>query len=399
MEHIIVWCPLPPIRTGPAFFLEEQIIELSKHANISIAISDQHFHLVEKIYRKKLPVNVKILSETVAHSNENSTHIIHIANHPEHLYCLNAAKLNRGYLILHDLSLHHLIFYQFQDNYAAYKALLMQNAPAITSRISKHLRLKRPFERSFYCIRFLEEIIPNSKGIIVHSEWARQLLRTIDSKLPRDHIGHIPLFSKISAQNQKLSKRDARKQLGLNSNFFIISIPGFLSAQKQIGRLLSLAEALDEFFDVKVFVTSSGSVPYLSPKERKLYKKFVIKNNTFMSSSDFEKVLIASDLVSCVRYPTTGESSGVYAKAIAAKSIPLVLPVLGMKEGIDLAVSFSLLRNEESKTVEQIRTAFASENIEASQKKMTEAADGRSLRITVAQLFNFIQSKQAKKGS
>lgn len=320
-----VWCPLPPARTGTAVYLAEQLPHLAAQADV-VAVLDDEAAAREAAER----YGIRTLTADQALQARDGLHIIHLANNPWHAYCFRAALELSAFLVIHDMSLHHLVTEMTlaHRDKGQYLSILTSDAGTAGRRFALQRDNGFYTERMQFYVRCFEPVLGRARGVINHSLWAREYMR---SRYGVERGTWIPHHAHIGEAAKAMTRAEARRYFGLREDALLVSIPGYLSPAKDVGTLLRLADDLSRDHETEVFISGDGDVDFLDAEERAILDRLGTRIG-YLSDDDFDKVFVASDFVSCLRYPTTGESSGVFAKTLAAGSIPIYLPVLGCFE-------------------------------------------------------------------
>lgn len=335
-ERLNIWCPLPPSKSGTANYLAEQIPSY-------VGLADVNFVVESETHKNAAPnFELPVITATEAHKRPGERHLIHLANNPTHNFCWRAALELKCDILLHDLSLHHafteMSLASRPPNWDQYFDVLAHDAGVFGRRFAASRKFNVYTERLQFYVRCLEPVIERANNIIVHSMWANEYIRF---RAPEASVHWIPLQTHSEAAIERLPMAQARKDLDLEPNVFLIAIPGFLSPNKDVGTVLRIAAELNDLVETRVLVAGEGDIGFLTGFEKKLFDRMA-KRLGFLPDADFEKVFSAADVISCIRYPSTGESSSIFAKAVGAHAIPLYANILGSYEPSQIGIPLSL---------------------------------------------------------
>lgn len=333
MTKINIWCPLPPSRTGPANFLYEQIPFWEKGRDVSFVVS--------KHYKELKLQGVSVKRPSLAAKEKDSHHVFHLANNPHHGYVYKAARsLPNNTVVVHDGSLHHLVtdLTLAKHDKAAYLSCLSEEDRQAGRRFAIQRLTNVYSERLQFYFRNLRVCLESANNVIFHSIWAKNFFRReYDLKV----VHYVPLHAFTSQSNGT----GFRTRLGISEKEVIIAVPGFLSPVKDIETIIELGRKLAFVGEhrVKIIYSYEKSEPsWLSDDNYKFLNENGL-NVGFLDDRDFDSLLATSDFVSCLRFPSTGESSGVFAKTLAANSIPIYEETLGGYEVELLGVPYNRL--------------------------------------------------------
>ena len=156
-----------------------------------------------------------------------------------------------------------------------------------------------------------------ARGIVVHSHWAAD---QIGREAPATPIEVIPHHAGAPpSETVGVSRRDARRRLGLPEGAFIVGHFGFVTRPKQpeavIGGMAQLHRAHRESLLVVVGADNTGG-----GLDRIIDRHDVrdaVRPVGFVGLTKFYLYLKAVDAVINLRYPSAGESSGSIARALA----------------------------------------------------------------------------------
>ncbi len=222
--------------------------------------------------------------------------------------------------MIHDTSLHYLAELIDRTMPGFLAAQLRAELPELASAFETLWRRtgqKRGVEhREIKLLSWLK----SAPQVIVHSHYAA---RAIGSYFPHSKIEIIPHFAyETHASASQLAKRRlaARQRLKIDDNVFLLSTLGFVTANKQYGEILRAIGQLPAAARGRVKYIVAGEIrPGEYHIERAIGQSGIgdrVVLAGFCSEAEMEDVLLASDLVFNLRYPTFGESSGSVARGL-----------------------------------------------------------------------------------
>jgi glycosyltransferase involved in cell wall biosynthesis len=215
-----------------------------------------------------------------------------------------------GTIVLHDFYMSGLMSWlelHADVEYGWTKALYEAHGyVAVCARYSNYEAAKREYPANFNVLQY-------AQGIIVHSDYSRQLAHQwYGNNLPDDYF----VIPHLRAPAPLIDKNEAKRQLGFSEDDFIICSFGFLDATKLNHRLLEcwLASLLsrDEHCYL-IFVGENhggdyGSGMLQSIRYSGLKKRIHITG--FASAKVFRLYLMAADMAVQLRTLSRGETSG-----------------------------------------------------------------------------------------
>jgi glycosyltransferase involved in cell wall biosynthesis len=243
--------------------------------------------------------------------------IFQVGNSAAHDYLFRAALKTPGIVVIHDLLLHGLIKAATlgYNEVAEYKSLMEFEGP------SGHLIAERTLVGDFKPLysAFVgghKKLAEGALCVIVHSDWAAQCVRRDNETVP---IHVIPHFCDGSVDTAERGGRilATRDQLGISKESFVISHFGFVNESKQLNLLIRIALLLQEKLDLHLLIAGAGSRDLFSTERRSLS---LLRNKTIVDHLPEQMLndsILASNLVSLLRYPSSGETSGVGARCMA----------------------------------------------------------------------------------
>lgn len=221
-KRLAFFSPFPPLATGIAGYSLELISSLSQYYEIDV-ISDQ-----DDI--TPLPLSIRRHSVNWFKNNaERYDRILYqFGNSPYHSHMIDLLERYPGIVVLHDFYMSSMLLYE--ETYG--------NRPNLCSNsiLQSHgyNALKERFEskeidsiKNHYPCNL--PIIQNAKGIIVHSDYSKQLAKHWYGESAANNWQVIPLL-RVAAKN--INREEARKKLGFNKTDFIVCSFGHMDMTK-----------------------------------------------------------------------------------------------------------------------------------------------------------------------
>lgn len=311
-KKLAIFTPLPPTRSGISDYSIEIGSELSKLIDVIYVIDDMAPTPIG------LDENVTILRYSSWILTDQSKYVCfhQMGNNLAHRFSWRELLSNPGFVLLHDISLHHLFLEISYENDILYRLYFNHIAKemgttgsSLLSNIHRGLYIPELFK---FIIRANNQIIDNSLGVVVHSESA---YNEIKKSYPKKKLLHLP-FPYKEVENINNSKEAD----GLIKKNFIISSFGFVTPSKQIEFILeALSRSRDKLPNFKYLIV--GEVhdqiyESIFRKIRSLNLEDVVTITGFTDLKQFHNYIEMSDLIVTLRYPSAGESSAVLLRSL-----------------------------------------------------------------------------------
>lgn len=297
--------PFPPNTSGIATFSSEYLPYLRKLAHVVPLASNPRAHdsygtAVTWVASGRGQRLLKGLS-AVVYSLGNSL--------PDHLHTLLALQRVPGYVYLHDVSIHQMLggyYFEYLRQPEQY-FLLLENifgkraAWAVEGWYNK--RYQPLWEMSPDVIPLCEYLFPFAKGMIVHSEYAAQILKAAGYKGGVLVVNH-PIF---------VSLADSPNKKTISDHYMLVS-PGFVNRNKRPDLVVGLADQITRLTNRAVNVLFLGRQNVAVPESR---VGNLVTVSGYVPRDTYLEALSQADFVAVLRQPTLGEASGVALEALS----------------------------------------------------------------------------------
>ena len=344
---IRIFCPLPPSKSGIASYLHNLLPHMSSEIEIEVICED-----ATQAQNSAFPKNVSARCYREFRANTDTSigtqNLYHLGNNIHHSYVYHEFMKSPGIAVLHDLSLHHLITSQtlkFGQKYR-YLALMEEDAGEIGRYFAYQRDKGQGSERLEFTIKLIRQIVKRATAVITHSKWGLAYIRSLGIPTNVYHINHYSMHPKQIGLGG-ITREEARRMLGLDPGKFIIVAPGFATPPKKINWLIDALEiAKNDIRDFELIVAGELNDSALAMKIRKSSFSQNIKLTGYLDNKNFYLNLIAADLVSVLRYPSAGESSGVVMQAFGIGRCSLVIDYMAFSDfPADVVVRVPLSKN------------------------------------------------------
>jgi glycosyltransferase involved in cell wall biosynthesis len=310
--------PLPPIPSGIADYSAELLPLIAEGADV-------HVYSPRPSLTKKLhvPRGVAVYAPRSFQRRANLYDVLfyHLGNNPYHEYVYRAATERPGIAVFHEIVLHHLIaslYAERRPDWRRYRAMLTEELGEIGSNLAKLRMQGIGTGTDLFMFPLNGHIAASARAIVVHSQEAREEMADVAPGVPTTVIPHHA--GTPPAQVEGLSREAARAQLGLPADVFIVAQFGFITRAKQPAAVArGFARFVERFPDALLLLVGENQAPGQS-LERLMDSMGVshrVRVIGFVDLCTFYRYLKAADVVVNLRYPSAGEASGTFARALA----------------------------------------------------------------------------------
>lgn len=309
---VAYFSPLNPIKSGISDFSEELLPYLKRYMDIDLFLSDY------------LPSN-KIMNDIFStfHIKEYDNPdirkkydiaVFHVGNNYQyHKEIVDTYLKYGGVLELHDISLHHYLAEDIitTHNNKKYIEIMKYCHGSKGEKVAKEYLdgyINSPWENRSLEFTVCKHLIDKADGIIVHSDFAKQMVKGIN---PNSKVINIPLHTPDIINDFESNKFECRKILGINNDEFVMGAFGHATANKRIFQILDALDLLkkSEYTNFKLFIVGKVSGLDIEKKIKNLNLEQNINITGFTTLEQFKTYMGACDVCLNLRYPTQGESS------------------------------------------------------------------------------------------
>jgi len=313
--------PLPPMRSGIADYSADLLPLLAERATVDAVapLRDRP---------GGVPASAGFVDARAFRSrrSEYERVICHIGNSPMNEFAYVAAVRERSVMVLHDLTLHHLFAnaYLSRGDRDGYESLLRVLYGAAGDRLVDLERRGLGTEYDRFLFPMIEHVPGRASAVVVHS---RAGARAVADAAPDVPVTIIPHHAGVEpAEVAGVDRGAARAAFGLPDEAFVVAHLGFLVPAKQPATVLQAFARLADRHPEAILQIVGQDAPTRSlgrALERYRHRDRV-RMTGYVSLPDFYRALRAADAVVNLRFPTLGESSGSFARALAAGRATIV---------------------------------------------------------------------------
>ena len=333
--------PLPPVHSGISDYSAELLPHLTRHFEIDAYVDGYPPNL----RAADSAVRFLPLSEDV--KGRYFSWLYQLGNNPLHAYMFDTLIQHHGISVLHELSLHgmmHHVFVKLHGSEERYGDELEYQHGAegrIALELLQHGDLDGAIMTRLFPLN--DRVLAASKGVIVHSKFARDELLNGRSDPLAARVRLIPQGISIPALPTSAHKQRQRMALELPPNAIVIGVFGLMTPAKQLEAGLRAFARLHKEREDVCFL---GVGEFISPQYEATVKTLVaqlgvadrVRFTGYVSLENFYNNLFACDVVLSLRNPSAGETSAAMLRALSCGTATIVTDTAAFSELPDDAV-------------------------------------------------------------
>ena len=329
---IAYFSPFSPDRSGVSDFSEELVFGLKKYMDVDI-------YAKTPVHNEKITYNFSVYNINNFDGSKLSEYdqrVYQVGNNiGYHKNVVDTFKKFPGILELHDLALHHYLaedtfVVKKYDEYLKIMEYCHGEKGKNTAQLFLNSKIRAPWEYHGLKYAVNKHLIDMAKGVIVHSDLAKQYVKGVRPNVP---IVSIPLHAPDIIDDYTKYKVECKVKLTIPKDTIVLGSFGYATPAKRIPQIL---EALGNFKkqDKRNFLYYIvGAVEHMDVKQ--LAHKYDIGDNVrvtgFTSLDDFKIHMGACDICFNLRYPTQGESSASLHRILGLGK-PVMVSAIGSFE-------------------------------------------------------------------
>jgi len=299
--------PMPPLRTGIADFSAELLPELAKIYDITLIVEQ------ETVNDPWALGNCEIRDVEWLRNNQEKIHRIlyHVGNSEYHKHMLTMLGEFPGVVVQHDFFMGHLLEYLQNIGYFSnsHSSGLYRSHGYAALREKYH-----PYEGQDIAAEYPAnmQIFQNALGVIVHSEYARNLACQWYGDRFAENWKCIPLLRQITKEKDQYG---SRKELDLNHDDFVVCSFGYITEFKLTHRIVDAwlnSTLADDEKSVFVIAGESPETQYVRDLKTRIETsgaKSRIILTGWIEMSQYRNYLAAADAAVQLRTKSRGETS------------------------------------------------------------------------------------------
>ena len=320
---IAYFSPMPPLETGVSDYSRELLGELVRRAEVDLWIDQE--------LEGPPPAGCGIFhwreaSNLTADLSRYDSVLYHLGNSRHHRAVYQAFLEYPGVVVMHDFVMHHFFveyYLAFARSPAKYTEEMEYNY-GVAGRLHAQDVFAGtglpPWEIDPLGFPLNKRVLDLAKGVIVHSEFARQLVRQTHPHLP---IAKINLFSGGLPTTEGI--RELKLRYRLPTDRIIIASVGFATPAKRIDTIFRALKRLKN--NQFIFLLVGEINPAVETTVRNAGLGDRIRTTGYLSREAFDDYCRVSDICVNLRYPTTGETSASVCKVLGGGKACIVSDV------------------------------------------------------------------------
>jgi glycosyltransferase involved in cell wall biosynthesis len=319
---LVVFTPLPPMRTGIADYSYDLLGLLAGRHDIVVVTEDA-------LTNPMVPAGVRAV-RLVAYRAEPAlwrrVHLYMVGNNPDHLYMLPVLAGRPGIVVLHDPGLHHLLdcaTAALGDGEAYCRALAAEYGAAgavLAGQWREHALRDR---RMIHDLPMLRHILGPARHVVVHSRHAAWRALAQAPQVPVTVAPHL-----LQGSAQPIAGAAMRTRLGIGADEVVFLSLGFVSHIKRVDTALRalarVAGRLPPFRYVVAGEVRPEEVDVAGLAARLGLTDHLVLTG-FVAPGDLDGMIAMADVVINLRHPVGGETSGTLVRALGAGACVVVV--------------------------------------------------------------------------
>lgn len=319
--------PLPPEKTGIADYAAELLPQLARHYDITVIV--QQVAVEHAWIQANTPLHDVAWFRQNAHRFDRL--LYQMGNSDKHIYMLALMAEMPGMLVLHDFFLSGPLAWCMEEQpehlRAWTKALYQSHGwKALVDRFKPGNT-----EQAVFAWPCNLPVLQQALGVIVHSDFSRQLAQRFYDKQAVEDWAVIPL---LRQPTPAINRVEARQKLGISSEDFVVCSFGVLGSAKLNQRLLEawLASPLAESKQCHLVFAGENQGGEYGENLRKTIEQSAAKNRIritgWVDTENFRTWLAAADMAVQLRAQSRGETSAAVLDCLNY-GLPLVVNAHG----------------------------------------------------------------------
>lgn len=358
--------PFNPIKSGISDFSEELILCMSNKFEFDITLFIDGYKMENKYLSDKFMIYDMTRYDDENVRNQFDVSVFHVGNnYKAHIRIVQYFIKYGGILELHDIALHHFLAEATIDrgdtkSYLDAMRYCHGNKGAEKAQLFLDGKIEPLWEKESLSYPVNKYLIDRAEGIIVHSDFAMQMIKGIRQNAK---VINIPHHTAEILEDPAKEKAAAKKNLNIPNNRTVFGTFGFASENKRLISILQALSIYNKKINKNFLLFIVGQIPNNLCLEE-LLEKYNLQNNVivtgYISLYEFKEYMKACDLCFNLRYPTQGESSGALHRMLGYGKIVAVTDIGTFQEYPDRYVKKIGFGSEEVPQLVEILKMFTS---------------------------------------
>lgn len=297
--------PLPPQKSGIAYYSAELVPKLARFYEIDL-VSEQ----TEVSDPALAGFALRTPAWFEAHGHEFDRVVYHFGNSGVHRHMFELIRRHSGVAVVHDVYLSHVLSEMERSGYLPQAFLRAMYESHGYTGLQEQRALGR--EPAIWKFPASQGVLDNASGVIVHSDFARGLVR---GWFGPDAAGRCDVIPLLRGKHSDVGRDAARTRLRLAAGDFVICSFGLLGATKRN------EELLQAFMDSQLGANAHCLLAFVGENVPNEYGQRVVKRiaasprgaririTGFVTPQDYDAYLAACDMAVQLRGNTRGETS------------------------------------------------------------------------------------------
>ncbi len=357
--RLAYFSPLPPSKSGIADYSFELLPYLARGADISVFV-EHPSELKANQGRDDYAVYDVVHFNGMHRQQPFDLCLYHSGNNPHHEFIYERAQQVPGLVVLHEHCLHHLIAWKTlgRDDEESYRDEMFHAYGRRGLQLAEMRATGVGSDYQQFLLPLNRRLIENSRGLIVHNEYAASQLETPSDGQARP-VAVIPHH--LAPKAYELDAMDAlecRRELRLPEDRWILASFGYVTQAKRIPTLLrAFKKLLAVMPQAMCLIVGEDHWQWsVAPLIEELELQESVRLTGYTKEEDFFRYLKAVDAIVNLRYPTAGETSGTLIRSFGAGK-PVIVSDFGQFGELpdDICLKVSPGENEEKELYAQLR--------------------------------------------
>jgi glycosyltransferase involved in cell wall biosynthesis len=317
------WSPLPPDPSGIADYSEELLPHLAERWEIDLFADQPPEPGLARRHRVVLTREPGALARLA----DYDAVVYHLGNGPAHVSAYHALGRHPGLVVLHDLSLAHLVIGLTHGRGRTdrlYAEMRRQHGDVAAERMRRHFwnAEPAPWDVDPLGVALNRRVLERARAVLVHSRFAAAVLRAGAPGLPVDVVEHHALRPAGLDLARAAAARAARREV-------LFCTAGYLTPAKRIDVVLRALARLRGRVDFRYRLVGELSPrfqPFGLVRDLGLWDRVEFTGR--VAKDELYRLVAEADACVNLRRPTSGETSGMVQRVLASGR-PVVVSDVG----------------------------------------------------------------------
>lgn len=326
---VAYFTPLPPIGSGIADYSSELIPYLSKYFDIDIFVDNYN------ISNDFLRINYNIFNyrdfERMAAADRYEIILYQFGNSEYHEYMYDILMKYPGVVVLHDFYLSDFVYYLSCKRYQSLDFFIKEVLHSHGERGDDYIKGNNlqdvDLKKIIIDLPINKRVLDKATGVIVHSSWAKQ---NIFSYYPEFFSKPVHLINQhmVTLLTSDIQKLAVREKLRIDSDLFTIVSFGLGHQTKRLDLVLKLFSKFLKKYPDSIYIIVGRVFDDYKIILDKIIRDLDISDKViftgYIDNETYKDYLSISDVCINLRYPTRGETSASFLRALGA-GIPTIV--------------------------------------------------------------------------